>query len=193
LQTSPRSSQNDLMISIRPASLPADASAIEAIDTSFTTSEVFDVEAGSAQISLRLRALGAPLQKRFPLDDLRSDSRPYTMSWVALRGASIVGFAAVSFETWNGRLVLWHFYVDPTSRREGVGRRLIEVVKAHAVDCGARHIWLETSSLNVPGVNAYGALGFSLTGADLTLYDGTPSEGEIALFYSRGVRAQPPL
>ncbi|GIK48622.1 MAG: hypothetical protein BroJett013_13190 [Alphaproteobacteria bacterium] len=91
------------------------------------------------------------------------------------------------------RIVLWHFYVDPTSRREGVGRRLIEVVKAHAVDCGARHIWLETSSLNVPGVNAYGALGFSLTGADLTLYDGTPSEGEIALFYSRGVRAQPPL
>jgi len=34
-------------------------------------------------------------------------------------------------------------------------------------------------------VTAYRALGFSLTGADLTLYDGTPAEGEAALFFSR--------
>jgi len=52
----------------------------------------------------------------------------------------------------------------------------------------ARHIWLETSSLNAPGVAAYRALGFSLSGVDLTLYDGTPAEGETALFFSRPVR-----
>lgn len=180
------------MISIRSANLPSDASAIEAIDTSFATREVYEVEAAPAQISLRLRALSTPLHKRFPLDDLRSASRPYTESWVALRDASIVGFAASSFETWNGRLVLWHFYVDPSARRQGVGRRLIEVVKAHGIACGARHIWLETSSLNVPGVDVYGALGFSLTGVDLTLYDGTPAEGEVALFYAYRLEARPP-
>ena len=180
------------MISIRPASLPADAAAIEAIDTSFATSEVYEVEAAPAQITLRVRALSAPLHKRFPLDDLRSSSRPYTDSWVALRDGSIVGFAATSFETWNARLVLWHFYVDPSARRQGVGRRLIDVVKAHGIEFGARHIWLETSSLNVPGAGVYRALGFSLTGVDLTLYDGTPTEGEAAMFYSVRMAAQPP-
>ena len=35
------------------------------------------------------------------------------------------------------------------------------------------------------GIAAYRALGFSLTGADLTLYEGTPAQGETALFFSR--------
>jgi hypothetical protein len=52
---------------------------------------------------------------------------------------------------------------------------------------GARHLWLETSNLNHPGVAAYRALGFSLTGMDMTLYDGTPAQGEVALFFSRVV------
>lgn len=178
------------MIKVRPACLPADAPAIEVIDTSFVTSEVFRVESTAAQISLRSEPLSAPFQKRFPLEDLRSASRPYTQTWVATRGDVVVGFAASSFEAWNRRLVLWHFYVDPSARRQGVGRRLIGVVEAHGAQCGARHIWLETSSLNVPGVAVYQALGFRLTGVDLTLYDGTTAEGEVALFYSRPVGAR---
>lgn len=172
------------MFSIRRAVLPDDATAIEAIDTSFVTSEAYEVDAKPERITLRLGALDVPLQKRFPLDDLRSESRPYTDAWVALSDTRVVGFAAASLEAWNSRLVLWHFYVDPTVRRQGLGHRLIEVVKAHGVDSGARHIWLETSSLNAPGAGIYGALGFTLTGIDLTLYDGTPAEGEVALFYS---------
>ena len=51
------------------------------------------------------------------------------------------------------------------------------------IEVGARHIWLETSSLNVPGAAAYRGMGFELTGLDLTLYDATPAEGEVALFF----------
>ena len=178
------------MISIRPANLPADALAIERIDTSFTTAEVYEIEATPIQVGLRLRRLVAPLRKQFPLDALRSASPPYTDAWVAALDGAIVGFAASSFDTWNRRLVLWHFYVDPPARGRGVGRRLIETVKAHGLECSARHIWLETSSLNVPGVAVYSALGFRLTGLDLTLYDGTPSEGEVALFYSQELKAR---
>jgi len=173
------------MLVIRPAILPADAPAIEALDTAFTTHEIYEVDATFPEIHLRLKALSAPFRKRFPLDDLQSLERPYTDAWVALRGVSIVGFAASSFEAWNRRLVLWHCYVDPTARRQGVGRGLIEAVKAHGIKRRARHIWLETSSVNVPGVAAYSALGFTLSGVDLTLYDGTDAEGEIALFYSQ--------
>lgn len=182
-----------IVLSIRPASLPADASAIEAIDTSFTTNTVYEVTAAPQQITLRAKKLAEPLTKRFPLEDLRSSTRAYTEAWVALSGATIVGFAAAALETWNRRLVLWHFYVDPSVRRQGAGRRLLEAVTSYGVTQGARHIWLETSSLNVPGAEAYRALGFSLTGADLTLYDGTPAEGEVALFYSRRLDARPLL
>ncbi|HEY2483417.1 MAG TPA: GNAT family N-acetyltransferase [Caulobacteraceae bacterium] len=172
------------MLSIRPARLPDDASAIEAIDTSFVTSQIYEADVWPEGIGLGLKDLDEPIRKRFPLDDLRSGARPYTDAWVALTDDRVIGFAATSFEAWNSRLVLRHFYVDPSARRQGVGRKLIEVVKAHGKERGARHLWLETSSLNTPGVGVYAALGFSLTGADLTLYEGTPAEGEVALFYS---------
>jgi predicted GNAT family acetyltransferase len=82
---------------------------------------------------------------------------------------------------------LRHLYVDIPFRRQGIARRLLAQVSARALAVGAHHIWLETSSLNVPGAVAYGALGFQLTGLDLTLYDATPAAGETALFFSKQI------
>jgi ribosomal protein S18 acetylase RimI-like enzyme len=173
------------MIRIREARLPDDATAIEAIDTSFTTDVVFDVEATGDGFALRKRRLAAPLTKRFPLDDVRRDDRPWPHAFVAEDGDVCVGFAAAGLEPWNRRLVLWHLYVQPSARGVGVGRHLVERVAELGRDLGARHLWLETSNLNAPGVAAYRALGFSLTGIDTTLYDATAAEGEIAVFFSR--------
>jgi len=177
------------MVVVRPAVLPEDAAGIEAIDTSFKTRQVYDVGVAGDSIRLTLRDLEGVLSKRFPLDDLRSPERPYDRAWVALDDERIVGFAATSFEPWNRRLVLWHLYVSPAHRGRGIARRLLGAVDDHGVERGARHLWLETSSLNVPGFAAYRALGFSLTGVDLTLYDGTPAAGETAIFFSRGLTA----
>lgn len=173
------------MIVVRPAVLPKDAAGVAAIDTSFTTRQVYDVDVAGNEIRLTLRDLESPLSKRFPLDDLESSTRPYDHAWVAVDGGRVVGFAASSFERWNRRLVLWHLYVHPPHRGRGIARRLLEEVDNHGATCGARHLWLETSSLNAPGFAAYRALGFSLTGVDLTLYDGTSAEGETAVFLSR--------
>jgi ribosomal protein S18 acetylase RimI-like enzyme len=175
------------MVIVRAAVLPDDAAGIEAIDTSFTTRQIYEVGVVGDVIRLTLRELESELFKQFPLDDLRSAERPYDRAWVALDGERIVGFAATSFEPWNRRLVLWHLYVSRLHRGRSVARQLLETVVDHGLERGARHIWLETSSLNVPGFAAYRALGFSLTGADLTLYDGTPAEGETAIFFSRGL------
>lgn len=172
------------MIAIREARLPDDAAAIEAIDTSFTTDVVYDVVATGAGFALRERRLATPLTKRFPLDDVRGDDRPWSHGFLA-EGGVCLGFAACAFEPWNRRLVLWHLYVQPAARGRGVARALVEAVDALGRELDARHLWLETSNLNVPGVAAYRALGFSLTGIDTTLYDGTPAEGEVALFFSK--------
>jgi ribosomal protein S18 acetylase RimI-like enzyme len=173
------------MIRIRAARLPDDAAAIESVDTSFTTGVVFEVDVTGDGFALRERRLPAPTAKRFPLDDVRSDDRPWSHGFVAEEGGACVGFAAAGLEPWNRRLVLWHLYVQPSARGQGVGRQLVERVAELGRELGARHVWLETSNLNVPGVAAYRALGFSLTGIDATLYDATPAEGEIALFFSR--------
>lgn len=176
------------MIRIRAARLPDDAAAIERVDTSFTTDAVFEVETTGEGFALRERRLAAPTAKRFPLDDVRSEARPWSHGFVADDGGDCVGFAAAGLETWNRRLVLWHLYVQPSARGQGVGRQLVERVIELGGELGARHVWLETSNLNAPGVAAYRALGFSLTGIDVSLYDGTPAEGEIALFFSRPIQ-----
>ncbi|MDO8801098.1 GNAT family N-acetyltransferase [Phenylobacterium sp.] len=170
---------------IRRAALPQDAAGIAAIDTAVRTTNVLVASAGPQGIILR--ATPQTVTKRFAIDDLSAPDRPWTTGWVAVDDAQIVGFAAVGFQAWNRRLVLWHFYVDAGRRGQGLGRRLMAAVleEAHLVD--ARHVWLETSNQNPLGVAAYQALGFTLSGLDLTLYDGTPSEGEFALFLSRPV------
>ena len=175
------------MVAIRQARLPDDAAAIEAIDTSFTTNSVFDVAASGAGFALRERRLAEPLTKRFPLDDVRGDDRPWSHGFLAEDGGACVGFAAAGLQPWNKRLVVWHLYVQPRARGRGIGRRLVERVDALGRELCARHLWLETSNLNAPGVAAYRALGFELTGIDATLYDATPAEGEIALFFSRAL------
>jgi len=139
------------MVVVRPAVLPKDAAGIGAIGTSFTTSQVYDVDASADSIRLTIRDLEGPFCKRFPLDDLESPTRPYDRAWVAVDGERIVGFAAIVFEPWNDRLILWHLYVDPASRGRGVASRLLETVKDHGRERGARHLWLETSSLTAPG------------------------------------------
>jgi len=64
------------MLVVRAATLPRDAAAIAAIDTSFTTREVYDVDVSGDLIRLTLRDLESPLTKRFPLDDLDDETRP---------------------------------------------------------------------------------------------------------------------
>jgi ribosomal protein S18 acetylase RimI-like enzyme len=173
------------MLTLRDANFGADAAAIRAIDRSFVTDSVFRLNAGPFSLELELDALRAPLTKTFPLDDLEDPERPYDHGWVLEAGERCVGFAATSFEPWNRRLIVWHFYVDVQFRRRGGARVLLQAIMGEGAERGARHVWLETSSVNTPGFAAYKALGFDLTGIDRTLYDGTPAEGEVALFLSR--------
>ena len=116
---------------------------------------------------------------------------PWTIGLVAVDEKDrVIGFVAAEFRAWNRRLVLWHLYVDRQFRGKGVARNLVDAVQLHAEQRAqaALHIWLETSNLNVPGVKAYGQMGFHLSGLDTTLYDGTSAEGEFALFLSRAVK-----
>ncbi len=172
-----------MTFTIRDLDRKKDRKAVEAIDTSFETTAVFDLVTSDRRIELVERTLEAPIVKRYEIDEVFADWGTWEVGWVA-DADGVRGFATVEHEPWNGRLNLWFLYIAPQWRRRGIGRALLERVEAYGRQVGASHVWIETSSKNVPGVRAYERLGYSLCGADRTYY-GQYMPGETAIFLSK--------
>lgn len=175
------------MITLRDAKFPEDAQPITCIDTSFTTDMVYTAYQDGDQVGLRVTPAHPPVTKRFPMSDLDNPDRPWEFATVASVDDRICGFLAAGYQEWNRRLTIWHLYVDVPQRRRGIARLLLEGAQCYGIAKGALNMWLETSSLNVCGVQAYRRLGFELCGLDTTLYHGTPASGETALFFARPI------
>lgn len=165
---------------LRPAR-PADLDRVAAIDDSFTTDTVFEVDVEPDRLTLRAVPVDPPLTKVFPPDD----DEPRGTVFVAADGPRVRGFVEVSAAAWHGRLVVEQVTVAPGHRGRGIGRALLERAAAHGRELGLRTLWLETSNVNAPAVRAYRRAGFALCGLDTTFYRDTPAEGEIALFFAR--------
>ncbi|MGY4393547.1 GNAT family N-acetyltransferase [Streptomyces sp. TE12347] len=182
----------------RPAR-PEDAGAIEALDSSFTTATVFEVsEPGPGDgfgFLLREVPVDPPVRKEFPPEEHDEqvfgggkDSGADARTFVALDGELLCGYAAVGYAPWNRRLTIEDIEVAPDHRGRGIGRGLMECAELFARERGARHLWLEVSSVNAPAVRAYRRMGFTFCGLDTVLYEGTPAAGERALYMSRPCR-----
>lgn len=172
-----------MAFTIRELDRKKDRQAIEAIDTAFETTTVFELITSTRRIELEERALEAPLVKRYEIDEVFAPWATWDVGWVA-DDQGVRGFAATEYEDWNGRLNLWFLYIAPGWRRRGIGHALIERVEAYGRELGASHVWLETSNVNVPGVRAYERMGFALCGADRTYYE-RYMPGETAIFLAK--------
>jgi GNAT superfamily N-acetyltransferase len=171
-------------ITIRELDRTRDKRAVEAIDTTFETGSVFDLVASPRSLELVERPLAAPLAKRYSTGEVFAHWARWDIGWVADDGDTVRGFATVAYEPWHERLTLWFLYIAAQWRRRGIGRALLEQVEAHGREVGATHVWLETSSVNVPGVTAYARLGYTLCGAD-RLYYGSYMPGETAIYLAK--------
>jgi ribosomal protein S18 acetylase RimI-like enzyme len=171
-------------IVIREMDRVADHPGVAALDTSFETANVFDVVVTPRRIELVERVLAVPLEKRYPIEDAFAHWATWEVGFVA-EDERICGFAAVEYEHWHARLVLWHLYVAQKRRREGIARALLARVEQHGRELGARRVWLETSNVNVPGIAAYARLGYALCGVDTTHYEATPAAAETAIYLSK--------
>jgi ribosomal-protein-alanine N-acetyltransferase len=67
--------------------------------------------------------------------------------------------------------------VHEKRRREGIGRALLDDLTRDARARGARHVYLEVRSSNVPAINLYSAAGFTQVNVRKAYY----SDGEDAL------------
>jgi len=177
------------VLTIRELQEPSDRDGVAALETAFETATIFDVVVTPQRIELVPRTLAQPLVKRYPIADVFAHWAMWETGFVADDDGAIVGFAAIAYEAWHERLVLWHLYVAPERRREGIGRALLERVEAHGRELGASRVWLETSNVNVPGIAAYARLGYALCGVDTTLYDGTSTADEAAIYLSKSLLA----
>lgn len=176
----------DMSLTIREMDPATDRRGVEAIDTSFETSVIFDVQVAPRGLTLVERQLTTPLVKRYSMTEAFAAWSTWDTAFVA-DDAGICGFAAIEYEAWHARLVLWHLYVSPTRRRSGIGRALLARAEAHGRARGARRVWLETTSANVPGIAAYERLGYSLCGLDHTVYDTLPYASEAAIYLSKSL------
>jgi GNAT superfamily N-acetyltransferase len=170
-------------ITYRELDRRADRRGVEAIDTSFETTSVFDLETSPRRIELVERTLERPVVKRYSIDEVFATWARWDRGWVA-EDNGLHGFATVGYEPWHARLILWFLYISPAWRRRGVGRGLLACVEAHGRSVGASHVWFETSNVNVPGVTAYQRLGYELCGADRLYYDAY-MPGETAIYMAK--------
>lgn len=172
---------------IRELNRNRDRRGVEAIDTAFDTDVVFDLVTEPRRIDLVERRLAQPLTKGYSIGEVFAPWARWDRGWVAEEPGppqTIRGFAAVQYEAWHARLVLWFLYIAPGWRRRGLGRALLAEVESHGRRTGASHVWLETSNVNVPAIAAYERLGYSLCGADRLFY-GDYMPGETALYFAK--------
>jgi ribosomal protein S18 acetylase RimI-like enzyme len=172
-------------ITIRPIDRARDRAAVATIDTSFETDTIFEVVAAARGLTLVERRLDSPRTKRYSLSEAFAAWSSWDFGLLAEVDGVPGAFAAVEYEAWHSRLVLWHLYVTRSRRREGLGRLLLTELEAHGRMLGAHTIWLETTSVNAPGIAAYERLGFALCGADVTVYDTLPYADEAAIYLSK--------
>jgi ribosomal protein S18 acetylase RimI-like enzyme len=171
---------------VRDFEADRDADAVARIDTSVSIDQILVVRREGDALVLEPSTIKKPTSKAFPID-LAAEA--WTRGRVAIPedDDAVRGFIAWGIEPWNRRMTIWHFYVDKPYRERGGGRRLMDAALEWARAAGALTAWLETSNVNQPGIAAYRRLGFEICGFDTTLYRGTPSQGEVAVYMARPV------
>ncbi|OCC09151.1 GNAT family N-acetyltransferase [Streptomyces sp. PTY087I2] len=189
---------DDTTYEIRTAT-PEDTGLVEALDGSFTTATVFQVETAENGFTLRETPVDPPLTKVFPEDEEDEDSgaeedeaerseKGHPTFLALAPDGSLAGFVSVSYAGWNRRLTVEDIEVAPGHRGRGVGRALMSRAEEFARECGAGHVWLEVTNINAPALHAYRRMGFALCGLDTSLYEFTASAGEYALYLSKPCR-----
>ncbi|MGW7137928.1 GNAT family N-acetyltransferase [Streptomyces xanthophaeus] len=167
---------------------PEDTKAIETLDGSFTTASVFRVTVTEEGFSFREVPVDPPLHKVFPDDgpdeEEADGSDENSRTYVAVDGDALAGFVTLSYDPWNRRLTVEDIEVAPAHRGRGVGRTLMGHGFDFARERGAGHVWLEVTNVNAPAIHAYLRMGFAFCGLDTSLYEGTESAGEQALYMS---------
>lgn len=170
-------------ITYRVAESESDKSAV--IRGEFVSDTVFEVIGSESGFTLRLAKLDPPVHKVFPDDDPELDEVPEgKRRFVALDRERVCGYVDTEYERWNRRLIVADIEVAGPYQGRGIGRMLMSQAIDWAQERSAGHVWLEVTNINAPAIRIYQRMGFVFCGLDASLYSGTESDGETALYMS---------
>ena len=82
----------------------------------------------------------------------------------AFDGDALVGAIELYPEKWANRIRVTELWIDENYRRQGLGKKLMDIAKVQAKKRGARMLILETQSCNTNAVGFYLHEGFDLVG-----------------------------
>ena len=141
---------------------------------------------------LRLRALAdAPDAFGSSLERERRHGESEWLGWISgWPGATNALFVAEDGDRWVGMAVgsrpedgadayLYGMWVEPASRRAGVGARLVEAVLAWVAGTGARAIVLDVTESNRDALGLYKRMGFEETGQWHPLREGSAIQARV--------------
>ena len=148
----------------------------------YTTKEYYDLEVSMDEQGFHVQMI----KKRFDVpvthtpEEYDFPDRLYQDHWAGAKAWGIICekdgeeelLACIEScpEEWSNRLMVTELWVTEEIRRQGVGRRLMDVVKEQAKAEGRRAIILETQSCNVDAIAFYLSQGFELIGFDSCCY-----------------------
>ena len=146
----------------------------------YTAEEYFDVEVtedpDSFHIDLVKKKFETPVthspeEYDFP-DSLYADWWEGSEAWgiVSDDGKSLLACIECWAEEWSNRLLVTELWVADELHRQGIGTKLMNIVKEKAQRDGRRAIILETQSCNVRAITFYRKQGFQLMGIDTCSY-----------------------
>jgi len=144
-------------------------------------------------ITIRLVSLEHLYVKRYDPPDEETFARYVRvlrdgLSFGAYEGDQLIGVALAEPHGWNKSLWVWEFHVAEGRRGRGIGRRLMEALAEKGRAIGLRTIVCETQNTNVPAIEFYRKVGFTVEGIDLSYYTNDDVlNGEVAVFMKRGL------
>jgi ribosomal protein S18 acetylase RimI-like enzyme len=177
------------LLTLRNLRWPDDRETILALDTSFTTGRVYQINGNALSFALYDTAITPPLHKVYDLTADVEDIPTLDYILIAERDDQMAGVAALVYEAENRRAILRHLYVDSRYRKQGIGRALIDAMIIRAGQYPARCLWLETQDVNYDAIQFYQRVGFQYCGFDLSLDERTGSAiQETAVFFMLPLR-----
>ena len=182
------------MAEIKPLT-QLDIAALKRVITGYVSPAKYEIEKAETReltaITVRFVRLERPYVKQYePLD--KEMLARYTrvlkegLSFAAYEADQLVGIALAEPHGWNKSLWVWEFHIAESFRGQGIGRRLMDTLAGKGWAVGLRTIVCETQNTNVPAIEFYRKVGFTMEGIDLSYYTNDDVfHGEVAIFMKR--------
>lgn len=176
-----------------------DAAAVFGLIRGYTAHAIYAVtqRATPTEVTFRLhwKELDAPYVKHFAPPDAATQTYykgllELGLSLGARAGGQWVGMALAEAVQWNHSLWIHEFHIAPEHHGQGIGRAMMEELVVRGRAAGLRMAACETQNTNVPAIQFYRKVGFTIEGVDLSYYhnvdDPDPrTADEVAVFMKR--------